>query len=319
MAEIDDIIAEIEKPVSHTRGKRGPGRPAKKKQVPAPIECRGVVATPASPDNCLEMIYTAPLILKKIFSLLRAYNSDEISLTFEPASAYFFARDHIQKSHIYIDMDCSLLNFYYCKERIKISMKRDLIEKILTQANKDTTQISFMLKDNFRTTLCVILYDNKYQQNKLFEIEVLPKQNDHNIARNSDENYPIKFMLDSKRFKEEIVGIRKLSKFMSIHKAGTKPLELAFEDVNKVSYNGIYGNADLIKLTSKIAPNDIFSVSIAIDYIKPFANSVIGEEVWIAADKTEWMSFTTHPGKKTGDQKQVFTIKVFTEIKGYVK
>jgi hypothetical protein len=266
----------------------------------------------------MEMVYCSPMVFKKLLTLDKGYEVSEVEMIFELNGLRMKAKDHLGKSTIYKTIDGRWMNYYYCKERIRICVKREYLEKILGNLDKNQYKVTFLLKENYRTTLYIIVKDCQYDKDKSYEVEVIfkPDELGWDDAKDDDTNYPLKFAFDSKHFKAEINQVRKMSPLLTIQKTGDEPLQFTFDEAKKLNYNGRYNNPAKIKLDSKIAPDDIFTVSITIDYIKPFSNSCIGDDVYIAADKKEKMSFMTFLDKKAEGQYAV-CVKVYTEITQY--
>jgi hypothetical protein len=175
-----------------------------------------------------------------------------------------------------------------------------------------------MLKEeDFRRSLYIIVKDCQYDKDKSYEVEISYKPDDPNAeeVKDDDTNYPIRFVVDSKHLKDEITQVSRMSPLLTIQKAGNEPLQFTFDEAKKVNYNGRYNNSEKIKLQSNLAGEDVFNASIFIDYIKPFTNACIGDDVYIAADIKERMSFMTFLDKKPDGNFSV-CVKVFTEIKG---
>lgn len=296
--------------------KKKPGRP-KKKIITVPAEVLGIAAAPVNADDLIEMVYCNPRMFKKLLALYKSYEVSEIEMTFDIADVKIKARDHLGKSTIYTTIDSKYLNYYYCREKLRICVKREHLERILRTLDKNHYKITFLLKENYRSTLYIIIKDFEYDNDDNYEVEVVYKPEEANATetRDDDKEYPIKFVLSSKHFKKKVSDIRKLSPVLTIQKIGDEPLLFTYDEAKKVNYNGVYTKPDKIRLTSKVAADDIFSVSVVIDYIKPFSNSNIGDEVFIAADKREKISFMTFLDKK--DSGYVASLKVFTEVKDY--
>lgn len=316
-AAVDDVVANDPAQPPKQEPKKKPGRPPKKRPELVQAEVLGVAERPVNPDDLMEMVYCSPMIFKKILTLYKGYEVSEVEMTFEAGGVRWKAKDHLNKSSIHTTMDGRLMNYYYCRETIRICVKREYLEKILGNLDKNQYKVTFLLKENYRSTLYIIVKDCQYDKDKSYEVEVIYKAGDPvDEPKDDDTDYPIKFAFDSKHFKSEINQVRKMSQLLTIQKIGNEPLQFTFDEAKKLNYNGRYNNPDKIKLRSTVAPDDVFTVSIVIDYIKPFSNSCIGDDVFIAADKKEKMSFMTYLDKKN-ENSYVVCIKIFTEIKDY--
>jgi hypothetical protein len=295
--------------------KKKPGRP--KKEVPVvKIVSLGIVNAPIHPDDVLELIYDKPMIFKKICKLYRAFDVSEVEMLFEPDKLKIITKDHLGKSTIYTTIEGRFLNLYYCKEQIRICVKRESLERVLNILGKNHYKITFLLKDNYRSAMYIIINDIEYDNDDSFEIDVIMRP----VAAitelvDDDSAYPIKFTLSSRHFKNRMSDIRKISPTFAIQKMGNGPLNLTFDKGQRINWTGVYNDNSKINLVSTLDENSIFNVSVCIDHIKPFSNNTIGELVHIAADTRSKMSFTTHLDPK--DNGWTATIKIYTELKDY--
>jgi len=311
MQNEDEIINIIQRPAN----KKRPGRP-KKKIIATPVTVHGIVGKPQFADDVLELTYSNPTMFKKLLQLFKAFDVSEVEMVFDAVGVKIITKDHYNKSTIYTIVDGRCMDLYYCKEPIKICVKRDNLECVLGTINKNHHLISFILKEDYRRTMYIIIKDNEYNNDNSYEVDVVFKPEDSiTEPQNNEENYPIKFDISSKHFKTTINNIRKLSETFSIQKCGNEPLQFTFDKAQKVNWTGIYNDASKINLQSSIADDDIFIVSVCIDHIKPFSNSNIGEEIRISADKKEKMCFMTGLDRK--DVGWTTIVKIFTEIKSY--
>ena len=297
------------------KNKKKPGRP-KKKVVSMPVDVYGIVDKPVNADDVIELVYCNPTLFKKIFALQKAFAVSEIEMIFDPTGLKIITTDHLKKSTIYASIDGRCMNLYYCKGTIRICVKRDSIEKVLSCLTKNHYKITFLLKENYRSTLYLIVKESEYNSDTSYEIDVGHNpQNAPIAAADDDTNYPIKFKLSSKYFKTTIGNIRKLSTTFTIQKTGNDPLQLTYDKAQGVNFGNVYSDTEKINLVCTLTPDDVFSVSVCIDYIKPFSNSTIGDDVYIAADKRDRMSFATQLDKK--DNGWAATVKIYTDINNY--
>lgn len=295
--------------------KKKPGRP-KKKVVTVPVEVHGIVHQPVNEGDLFELVYCNPTLFKRLMQLYKAFEVSEVEMNFDPLGVKIVTKDHLGKSTIYTTIDGRCMNLYYCKAPIRICVKRDNLDRVLGTLGKNHYKITLFLKENYRSTMYMVIRDLEYNNDDRYEIDVSFKPEDAAVlARDDDTNYPIKFKMSSRHFKTKIGNIRKLSQTFAIQKSGNEPLQLTFDKAQKVNWIGVYYDSEKIDLKSTLAEDEIFSVSVVIDHIKPFSNSNIGDEVFIAADKREKMSFMTLLDKK--DIGYAACVKIFTEVKDY--
>jgi len=306
MAPIKDIVQQP---------KKRPGRP--KKEAPTiNVETHGVVAAPANEDDLVELVYCNPMLFKKLFQMYKAFEVSEVEMDFTKEFVKIITKDHLGKSNIYTTIFGRYMNLYYCREPTRVRIRRDNLEKVLSAIGKNHYKLTLILNRDHRSHMYLIMKDIEYDNDDSYEIDVLIKQDAEVVVVNdNDTAYPISFKMSSRHFKTKINNIRKLSPTFTIQKCGGEPLQLTFDKAQKVNWTGIYNDGAKINLKSRLAPEDVFNVSLVIDYIKPFSNSNIGDDVVIAADKREKMSFTTFLDKK--DNGCAAEVKVFTEVKDY--
>lgn len=296
--------------------KKKPGRP-KKTISGTPQQSYGCVGTPANPDHIMELVYFNPQLYKKIFALMKSYDVSDVEMHFFPEYTMIVAIDHLKKSHIYVRVEGRRLELYYCKEYIRISLKLQSLEKVIATINKCHNKITMVLKENYRSTLYCMLKDAEFNVDEIYEVDVILKTEYLPHEPPDDSAYPIRFKLNSKHFKRKINDIRKMSTCFNIQKIGTLPLHFALEkSTQKITYVGEYNDDAKIELKNTLAPDDIISVAVVIDCIKPFSNTCVGEEVWISVDKTRPITFLSKLDK-IGEE-YTCSIKVFTDIKNGV-
>jgi len=299
--------------------KKKPGRP-KKKIATVPIEVHGIVDAPVNEEDLLELVYCNPNMFKKIFHLFKQFEVSEVEMNFDKQGLKIVTKDHIGKSTIYTTIDGRCMNLYYCAAPMRVCIKRDNLEKVLRTLSKNHYKITFLLRANYRSSMYVIIKDFEYDSDDAYDIDVVYSPEQQIVeCKDNNEEYPIKFCISAKHFKTRINNIKNLSPTMAVEKSGNGPLQLTYvKSSNKqnVGWTSVYNDPAKIKLISTIADDDLFSVSVCIDYIKPFSNTVIGDEVFIAASKDKRMSFMTRL-----DQRSVgwsAEIIVFTDIKKFV-
>ncbi len=297
--------------------KKKPGRP--KKKVPAvPIEVHGIVEAPVNPEDIMELVYCNPNLFKKLLQLFKQFNVSEVEMLFDKAGLRMFCTDHLQKSNIYTTIDGKCMNLYYCKAPTRICITRADLERILGILGKTHFKITFRLRDDARSVLCIIIKDIEYNSDETFDIDITCKVDDglkdaaKGTGLDDDTNYPLKFKFAAKHFKNRINNIKKLSATAIIQKVGDGPLQFTCDKVQKINFAGIYNDPDKIELKSMLGADDIFSISVNINYIKPFSNSNIGDDVYIAVDHVGKISFMTYLDKK--DIGYACCVKIFTEI-----
>lgn len=300
------------------RLKKKPGRPKKKLEAP-PIDIRGIQREPLDDEDMIEFVYHNPSLFGKILKLFKKYSVSQIELKFELEGLRMVCKDHINKSKIEVFIDGSKMNLYYCREPIRICIERDRLDKVLGILNVNHNKITILSKkDDYRSVLYIVVRDAEYESTEESRIDVIykPEENDDAGIKDNDTDYPIKFSLSSKHFKNRVSHIKKQGKIMMIEKNGNDPLRITSEIDHKINDAGVYQNSEKIGLRSTVAADDIFITSVFVDYIKPFSDTTIGDMVHISAHKTEKLSMLTHVDS-CDNNTWACTIKIFTEIKSH--
>ncbi len=307
--------AEIAAAVADAASKKAVGRP-KKTVVKKTVKICGIVDKPINElDSMLEMVYYNPSLFKKLMSLYKAFEVDTVEMFFDENGLKMVTTDHIKKSTIYTYIDGRCMNLYYCKERVRIVVKRAELEVILGTLTKTQYKITFTLGDDYRSHMGIIINDSEYDSEEHFQIDIQFSEGANEpVYIDNDVDYPLRFMVTSKHFKTKIGNISKLSDTLRINRHGNAPLEFTYERAPKINYANLYNSDKKIELKSTLAANEKLSVCVHIEHIRPFSNSNIGDDVIIAVDKNKKISFTTFLDKK--DEIWAASVKVFTEIRG---
>lgn len=291
--------------------KKRPGRP--RKYTTIPIEACGIVDKPINDDDVVEMMYDNPLMFKKMFSLFSAYGCIEIVISFERDRIVFAANDHHGRAYIRQTISSARLNYYYCPNPIKIAVKKEQISKIMNTLDKSHHKITFVLKENYRSTMYIVVRDFSYENDDLYEVELIDANAlNIDVAREYDvSEYPIKFTLESAHFKKKIVDISKISSRFSFIKNGLEPLGIAYDGADRIICSVIYPHAQKIQLESTVEADDTFSASLYVNDILPFAKNCVGPQVNISVDKYKHTMFASTLEMSTG---AVCRLEVYTDI-----
>lgn len=301
--------------------KKRPGRP-RKTPVNPPVPVDGIRDKPANDEDIIEMVYCNPSLFKKVFTLMKGYESAEIDILFGKQAVQIAGKDHLGKSNIYVFIDAAMLNYYYCKEPTRLRVKMSVMNQIFSSLEKTHYKVTWLLKEQYRSALYIIVQDHEYEDEEHYEIEVIhPGDGLNNNAKDNDSAYPVKFVMNSKYFKKKITAFSRMSDTITITKLGNEPLQLARVSERAINFNYVYKNNDKIKLQSNIQPDDFLTVTVNLEYIKPFSNANIGDDVCLSVDRLEKLCLTTFLDKveRDGVVKYVAIVKVFIEIKDYGK
>lgn len=307
--------------------KKRPGRP-KKQIADAQFQCFGIVGAPKDKSNILELHYENSILFKKIFTLFKAYTVDEVTWVFKKDRVEIITQDRLKTSVINVTLWGRFLMWYWCAaDEIKICVKRNNLQRIFKNFDKNFCEVKFILKEEDYRSLLHIYINNKDMDNWLdYEVELIKNNEEIAFAPNSDNDYPLKFALPSRHFKKVVNDIMEVSPKFSIGKVGKAGhVTISYTKANNINLNSVYMSPDKIGLQSTVKDGDIFSVQLEIEYIRPFSNSSIGEKVNIAVQERKPVSLSTevdkksitHVNKTTGEVKveegHVCTIKIFTQ------
>jgi hypothetical protein len=289
------------------------GRP-KKNGVAIPVEVTGVITEPINPGDTVEMIYGAPIMFKKLFALLKGYVVSEVELSFDQNGLRIETMDRVRKVRIIQNISGACMNTYYCKAPVRVWVKRMDLDRVFSNLTANEYKVTWLLNENHKHILYVIVKGAKYSTDNIFEIDVNYKEAQDNLLRDDDTNYPVKFKISIPYLKKQINSVSKTAKVLTIQKTGDDPLQLTVgkTQTSNVGWIEVYNDAAGIDLQSTIKATDIFNVSVEIPNILPFCKYAIGEDAYIAADKTERISFQCFADKK--EHGWAASVKIFSEI-----
>lgn len=299
--------------------KKKPGRPPKKKIDSASVAPRGIVDTPDDPEHSIELSYHNPIMFKKIFTMLKKYFVSEVTLQFDTDGVKIQTNDQLNKSKIFITIDGSCMNHYYCKNPLQLSVKRDLIDRALFIVDRDNHNIDISVGCSEKPNSMKIKIRNiDAAKITIKDIDVTMIDCPHKFEMHDDSTYPLKFTFPSKHFKSDMKNIMKDAPYVSFQKTHEKPLQLSPGKVHGSVTDQIYDDNDKIMLQCTLDPFETLNVSVATAYIQPFSDSCPGDNILIAVDRILPISFSTNMDKQPGlthEVKWACIVKVFTEVR----
>lgn len=275
--------------------KRSVGRPRLIQRVD-PLPRLGILNSPSNDENLVELSYDNVSIFKKIFNLLKTMNVKEINMQFTSNYTKIFGIDHLEKNLINIKIDSNKLNHYFCENNINITLDPKNLDKITQKIDKHYSLFSIILKKKtYRNNLIIILNNKILSIDESHIINLIENNVDPNsfYDRSLDYNtYPLKFELTGKYFKKLINDVSTFSEIFTVEKIDKHPLQFIYKNINNTikGYN-ICNSPDKIKLQTSLAENEIFSVSVRIDYIKSLSNALLSEKIKIFAHSEEDLVF----------------------------
>jgi hypothetical protein len=331
----NDEQSDIVPPVKE---KKRPGRPKKQIQRKT-IPKEGIVNFPSNKNmetscpnfvNVLEVIYGNPTMFKKIFHLLKVMAAQTVRIKFDSRGIKMYATDHLEKNKIYIKIFGERINRYYCEDVIEIGCDPTRINEKLATLTKDHGKIIIATNRQYqRSKITMILANDEMQEDGVDNIEIDEIDNyDWSIEESlqKENNYPIQFELPSKYFKKKISDFSRGCDILRIEKTGKEHLRFTYNHRDKRGrHDSYFKNPVIINLVSFLEEDDIFSTSVYLEHIKPFAAALIADEIHIAADKEDDLIFTAYLDQDEkvipGSQKKYkvanterCVIKVITEI-----
>ena len=191
---------ETKKPVVE---KKKPGRP-RKKPLKKPLKRTGISKTPINKENCVELIYGMPSIFKRIFTLFKAMAVKEICISFEEKEINITTIDHLKKSHIKVVIHCDKINHYYCDTPIKSYINPKNMEKIIQVLDKNYISVTLFLKTRTNRSVLNVVFNNDIKIDEVREIDLIQSSTVSYNTTFDSTNYPIKFVLPGKYFKNSL-------------------------------------------------------------------------------------------------------------------
>lgn len=290
--------------------KKKPGRPKKKVDI-APITFHGIVSAPEFRGDIVELVYSSPALFRKIVQLFKGYEAADVEMIFDHNGLNIAAKDHVGKVTIYVTIDGTQMNLYYCAQPIRVCIKRDILENVLEIIGSSHNKIEFRLKEDYRSVMHVLIHDAECGALNSYMVGVLPVI-DSNITPVDTSAYPLHFQLESKVFKAMIANVTRHAHTLLIQKCGNDPLQFTFPNAQRVNWVCVYTDPAKIHLRSAIQADDIFSIGVSLDAIRPFANVSVGPVVYVSAHQESKLSLSTKLDvKENGCAAEV---KIFTEL-----
>ena len=275
--------------------KRSVGRPRLIQRID-PLPKLGILNSPSNEDNLVELSYDNVSIFKKIFNLLKTMNVKEINIQFNNNYTKIFGIDHLEKNLINIKIDSNKLNHYYCEHPINITLDPKNLDKITQKIDKHYSLFSIILKKkSYRNNIIIILNNKILSIDESHIINLIETNVDYDSFNDKSVDYnlyPLKFELTGKYFKKLINDVSTFSEIFTIEKVNNNPLQFIYKNINNtIKGFNICKDSSKIKLQSSLSENDIFSVSVRIDYIKALSNSLLSEKIKIYADSENDLVF----------------------------
>jgi hypothetical protein len=273
--------------------KKKPGRP-RKSQPAQPNPKKGIVTTPEDLEHCIEFLYDKPAVFKKLLAFFKLMAVEKLHIIFTVKNIIIYCVDSHNKIFTRVEIDCSKVNHYYCKNEIDIGLMREKVGLIMATIDKNHNSILLLSTNtSFQRNIQIVLKNN-VDIDENYKIELI---GDYDKSSNEnkfvDEDYMLKFKLTGKYFKKMISDIKKFSDTVTIKKDGPNEF-LTFEFIGsdkKIKIDRICKNAKSISLVDNLGENDTFRTAFKIDYVSPVSTSFSDETIEIYADETKPLKF----------------------------
>lgn len=276
--------------------KKRPGRPRKKPLRPL-IECAGIAHGSKQPENIVEFVFNKPLIYKKVFSLFKAANAKELMFVFEKSEVRVYTSDHREKVHFMVVFDCSKIVHYYCAEKTIATINAEHIEMINQILDKNNIMVSIMSKKVLFRESIIFVFQNEMKIDTVCEIMLINPTIGQQCSPSDFEvkNHEVSWEWPSAYLKKAISDMNIFTDTFTAVKNG-KNGNLTFPyktDDGQIRLRNVTKDPILSKLHATTADNDIFSVSVLIEYIKPISATILAEKIRVYADRAKRMIFAS--------------------------
>jgi hypothetical protein len=294
-----------------------PGRPPKiiKKNIVTKV---GVVDAPSNFDRAhdtdqiyvMELTYDNPVMFKKILGVFKGNLAEQIRVQFTRTEIKFYAANPSMGNKTYVKVLGHQMNLYYCAyDTLEIGLDVERVKKIFDTFDTENSKVQMVIRQRYQQERIKIMTANdEMNDHGEFEVDLMRMDPyDWSIEQElaQESQYPISFTIPFKYFKKRVAQFKTLTDVLSIEKE--KSLPLRFSTIftgGGARYDLYFKNGDTIALHCDILPNEIFSTTIHIDYIKNFSGSLVSENLQISADRTRNLIVTAGLDHDLGDKKK---------------
>lgn len=270
--------------------KRKPGRP-RKSPAKEPTQKEGLVNKATDNRNIVEMLYDKPQNFKKICGFWKSLNADKIKFVFTSDKLILYNKNHLETNDVGITCNGLKMNRYYCSNPITICVEFCNLEPILGKLDGIYNTISFIVQEKTKNKTLHVILSNDIKIPEYFEIDIII---DNDVTEEfydrmfQESVYDIEFKLPGKYLRKMISDTKQFDKQITFEKLGSGNLTFLYKTTNgQVKAKLVPANLTSIALVSNIAPNEIFSVSVFIDNIRPTSTNQLADEIHIKASKNK--------------------------------
>jgi len=306
-----DVLAELEDTTPKPQKKTRPGRPKKVKDI-LPPNITGVAQTPRDPGDRVEMECNYPATMTKIISIMSDYAAAEVDLVFGARGCEIYAKDHMQKVDIYVNLPGVNMTHYFCARPTRVRINQNNFRTIVNGINKSCSNITFiLLEKDYKLHLHVLVRENIQDSITSFKIDVITADDPEPAQLPNDAEYPLCFSIAAANFKQQITTMKSYER-MTIDKSSNDGITLIAEKTRGKQTPDIHTSYPinaLLNLTTKVTGDEVFQATIRIENIRRFALKAMGEVVRVAADLHNKITFSTTMKDKEG----AALIKIYVE------
>lgn len=298
----------------HERPVRRPGRPriipVRKSQPRS-----GVVSSVPNRENQIDLSYSEPVNLKKIWSFFKHMAIKHNQLIFKKDRILIYGKDHLGQCEVCVTIHGNKLNHYYCGNPLDIGLLRATMSQYTKTIDKDTERVSIVSKYEKSNNYINIIYTTPISGSECHTIQIIGEYDRLGSTKEEKDfdhtDYTIGFKFNSKYFKKKYTDIResKTDSFSFVQESPTSNLMIQYSNKSKDGSSKIvYTDAKKLDFKSKLKNDESFRVSIMLDDIKAISTALLADYIHIYIDENKDALFVSTMDNGTID------IKVLVKI-----
>jgi len=293
--------------------KKGPGRP-KKYREPPPIEILGIQESPLYEGRNMELIFCNSLTMKKLFSFFIG-QSETIQCKFKKNRVDILCKDKYNANRIRITMNGNKMHRYYCDKEFEYGLALTYLEPLHKKLGKQYSEFMWFSEEDENTSkthiwLKWIYYSKTWNKNNYSLAGQYVHIDSQEFDNYNADDYPISFTLKNKIFKDIIgdagnhhgqhIYIMQEGKYGAL-KIDYYPTTLRYGSSNS------FDDPKEINLVSYLKEDELFSVAINIEFLKPIASIMPTEKINFKVSKTKPLIMISHLD-------EAITVNILTKI-----
>jgi len=315
--ENDNIVIKAKSSVLRkykSKQKRGPGRP-RKSPIQEPKKKLGIQQNPQyDTDNIMELVYCYPLIIKKIFGFFIGH-SETVHCKFKKTRIDMMCQDKFGANRIRITINGDDMHRYYCRDPMEFGLSLSYLEPLHKKLRKQFNELRWFSEEDEKAQKTHIwlkwdYYDDVWNRTGYSLAGTYIKVDEDRFDNYDEKDYPISFTLKHKIFKDIIDDASHHGDNIYIRQFGrNSPLCIEYQpELCRFDSSNSFKDPHEIKLISRLRIDEIFSVAIRIEYLKPIASTIPSEEVKFMVSKTSPLIMTSYLDNKS------IVVRVLTDI-----